>query len=86
MGEIMFGDNKDLYGVVEKSDGRIEIRVYHENGDIRQIIAANLANPSHFESWASFRDSNPRAKYHLASIVKRWRSHFRNNKVDFVMR
>ena len=85
MSETRYGENKPSYDLVEKPDGRIEIRVYHDNEGIRRKIRENMANASYFLKWADFSGSNPRAKYYLAQIVRAYRSQFASNRVDFVL-
>ncbi len=86
MDEAQFGGIKLSFGVVQKADGRIEVRVYHANKGVRGEIALNKSNPSYFLSYLSFSYDNPRAKYWLAQVVKAYRSYFANNLVDFVLK
>ncbi|MBI9045245.1 MAG: hypothetical protein JEZ06_12215 [Anaerolineaceae bacterium] len=69
MGADYFGENKDLYGVVSKLNGRIEIRVYPSNQDWRKRIEDHKADASYFLRYKDFEGTNPRAKYWLAKIV-----------------
>jgi hypothetical protein len=86
MGEIYFGDLKDLYGVVSKLNGRIEIRVYHANQTWRKSIKAQIADARYFLRYKDFKGTNPRAKYWLAKIVNQYETKFEKNRVDFVLR
>ena len=86
MNEILYGGNKDSYGVIEKTDGRITISVYHENKKWRERIRTNKANPRYFLRYLGFSGSNPRAKYWLAKVVNDYTYRFTTRSVDFLLR
>ncbi|HWP56388.1 MAG TPA: hypothetical protein VNL14_00715 [Candidatus Acidoferrales bacterium] len=85
MGETQYGGRKTLYGVVEKPDGGIEVRVYHDNALMRRVIQANRTNPRYFvEHCDTYKESPISAQFWMAQIVCEYRFQFENNRVSFV--
>ena len=86
MQEKYYGKRKHLYGVVERSNGRIEVHVYHSNRSLLPFIRNNSSNPRYF---LAHRDAYSKSEWSaanaLAEIVSDYSSHFHNDLVDFVL-
>jgi hypothetical protein len=86
MGEKQYGVTKVLYSVLEKPDGRIEVRVRHDNAYERRVVQAKRTNPRFFlDHLNTYKDSTIRARYWMAVVASEYRSHFATNRVDFVL-
>ena len=86
MGERKYGTQRVLYGVVETPDGRIQVRVYHQNQAVRELIKKHSDRPSYFvEHLNSYARGDTRAKFWLARMVSDYHSQFSADQVDFVL-
>ena len=83
--EQRYGQNKLAYGVIEKQDGRIELRVYHQNRAVRKMISNHSDHPRYFfDNLQSFSGSKTRAKFWLAHLIVDYADYFRNGHVDII--
>ena len=70
MNEKIYGIRKSIYGVVERPDGWIELRVYHTNKSMRRLLRQHAAKPRAFLGRrAAFARSNIRAQRWLADAI-----------------
>ena len=47
-GKSYVGQNTRFYEVMDRPDGSIELRVYHENSGVRKLLQAHLTESSYF--------------------------------------
>jgi hypothetical protein len=84
--ERLYGENKPSYGVTERRDGWIELRVYHGNRSMRQVLQEHIDDPSFFlRRYHAYSRSGTRAESWLAKVTADYRSHFQRNLVKIVL-
>ena len=83
MAEIVYGGNKPSYGVLEIQDGWIELRVYHTNQGVRQVLRRCGNNPRELlgRKWAG----SIKAKHWMGEVIKDYRSCFEQNHVRIIL-
>lgn len=86
LNEIFYGDAKNEYGVIENNDGTLVINVYHKNNSVRDEIKDKRDTPEYFLKYLQFTNTNPRAKFHLAKILRGNSSKFKNGEVEFILK
>jgi hypothetical protein len=87
MAEKIYGGNKPSYGVTEREDGCIELRVYHDNTkEMRPKLAKHIHRPSELlQHYAAYSRSSIRAKYWLARVVDDYRPYFLQDRVKIML-
>jgi len=86
MDERLYGRNKWSYGVTERPDAWIQLRVYHTNRTMYRLLEQHAANPRYFlDHRATFSRSGTSAKKWLAAVMDDYLAPFRENKVKIVL-
>lgn len=86
MAEKIYGAREASYGVTERADGWIELRVYHKNKGVRRVLKEHIDNPSYFlRRRAAYQRSSIRAENHLAAVIRDYPSHFGQNRVQIIL-
>jgi len=86
MAEKHYGARKLSYGVVEKANGRIEVRVYHRNATMRRRLENSIENPSCLlRRYDAYSHSNISAEKWLSHVMADYTGHFLRNVVDIVL-
>jgi hypothetical protein len=86
MEEIRYSGNKTSYGVTQRENGRIEVRVYHDNASMRQVLRNATGNPRQLlQHYDAYVRSNIRAQNWLAQVMADYRSYFESNRVDIAL-
>ena len=76
-----YGGIKDAYVVTK----RIQVRVCHDNQDMRALINEHKGDPQYFLTCRdAFFESPTRAKKWLADVIDDYREYFVQGLVDFV--
>jgi len=85
MAENCYGGKKVSYVVTHRNaDDRIEIFVFHDNVNLRNIIENNIDNPAFFLDRYDVNDSTMAKKW-LARVVRDYRSKFEQGLVIFTI-
>ncbi len=81
MKETIYGGNKWSYGVTERDDGWIDVRVYHDNQHVRKILRRLRDNPQELlaRNWKGLR-----AAVWMGEVIKDFRSHFEHGQVNVI--
>jgi hypothetical protein len=86
MKQNIYGGNKPSYGVIDKQDGSIELRVYHDNKEVRAKLHKHINHPSELlEHYGAYSGSSIRAKRRLAEVMRDYGSCFGQNHVQIVL-
>jgi hypothetical protein len=84
--ERLYGENKLSYGVTERRNGWIELRVYHSNRSMRQVLQDHIGDTSYFlRRYHAYSRSGTRAESWLAKVIAEYRSRFQRNLVKIVL-
>jgi len=84
--EKLDGGVKTMFVARLKLDGRLELRVRHNNQAERQTIQRHANDPVFFAVHEGlYARSSIRAKYWMARVVSDFRQQFIQNRVDFVI-
>lgn len=79
-----YGTNKRAYLVSHLSDGRICVRVCHDNQLVRATLREHLDNPRYFlEHLSTYEKNHFRAQYWLGEVIKDYRAYFEAGRVVF---
>ena len=93
MAEKFFGGRKlpltrrnSMYGIIEREDGWIEVRVYHTNQEMRKALRAHQDNPGYFlVRCGDYAENNLSAKKWLAEVMTCYQSHFEQGYVEIIL-
>jgi hypothetical protein len=82
MKEKTYGRNKRSYGVSVCQDGCIEVRVYHDNQQVRQVLRRFTSNPAGLlsRSW-----KGDRAAVYMGDVIEDFRQYFHDGHVRIVL-
>ena len=87
MAEKVYGARENSYGVVERQDGWIELRVYHRNTKMREYLKRHIGDSRYFlERREAYARNNLAAKRWLARMIKDYRPYFEQGRVEITFR
>jgi len=82
--ERCYGKDRISYVVVSRRSERIDVFVFHENKDMRQLLGKVLYEPRRLlKRRDAFERSTIRAQNWLAQVMDDYRDYFEKNLVDF---
>lgn len=85
MVEKIYGP-QTLYGVTERADGWIELRVYHHHKGVRENLQGHIGTASELlRRHRAFKRSNTKAESWLAAVMDDYRPYFLQNRVQIIL-
>lgn len=86
MAEKIYGGNKSSYGVAVRADGWIDLRVYHNNKQVRAKLHKHINRPSELlEHYGAYSGSSIRAKRWLAEVMRHYGPYFGEDRVEIIL-